>query len=109
MDHAPRATSHVFCIDASYLGAGKEKQGTYQCSIRPVTIWENPKTVLGKFQGYVHDHPNFHSFYQDPAMGWPDVHTRVAPRVSVSVSGVSWRHLTLHTLPERSHKRGLAS
>lgn len=82
MDHAPRVTSHVFCIDASYLGAGKEKQGTYQCSIRPVTIWENPKTVLGKFQGYVHDHPNFHSFYQDAAMGWPDVHTRVAPRVS---------------------------
>jgi LCCL domain len=40
-------------------------QGTYKVSKRTLTIWENPETPNGKFGGYIHDHPNFHSRERD--------------------------------------------
>lgn len=52
-------------------------QGSYYGSPRTLTIWENPATPNGKFEGYVHDHPNFHSlaFDMDVQLGFDETHT----------------------------------
>ena len=107
VSHSPLGHNNVYY---RYLEAGKKKQGTYECSKRPVTIWENPRTVLDKFQGYVHDHPNFHSLYQNELMGWPDVHVRIPPRVSAQHPHWCCVHVTHNTRAraERSHERRLA-
>lgn len=51
-----------------------QRQGVYECSGRPLTIWEHPTTIKGKFQAYVHDHPNYFSRYMDATFGWDDLH-----------------------------------
>jgi len=54
-------------------------QGTYWGSPRAVTIWENPPSPNSKFQGYVHDTPNFHSRASDmdTSVGFDVTHTFV--------------------------------
>ena len=53
----------------------------YECSLRPLTIWEHPTTVEQKFQAYVHDHPNYFSRYMDADYGWPNLHSHQPPLV----------------------------
>ena len=53
------------------------RQGSYRCSTRAVTVWENPETPGGKFDGYVHGHPVFATHHSDPSKGWPPTHVRV--------------------------------
>jgi hypothetical protein len=54
-------------------------QGTYWGSPRTLTIWENPATADGKFPGYLHDTPNFHSIAGDmlPALGYDITHLQL--------------------------------
>ena len=54
-------------------------QGTYWGSPRTLTIWENPPTPDGKFLGYIHDTPNFHSSAYDmqPALGFDVTHLQI--------------------------------
>lgn len=57
------------------------EQGTYKGSPRTLTIWENPPTPNGKFQGYLHDHPNFRSRDEyntdDQTLGYTVTHSPV--------------------------------
>jgi len=63
-------------------------QGTYRCSTRAMTVWENPRTDW-KFRGYVHEHPNYFSRHMDDAIGWTPVHTKTAALGDATVEG--WR------------------
>lgn len=51
-------------------------QGLYDCSHRAMTQWENDATAAGKFLGYMHDHPNYVSHFQNPAVGWTPTYRR---------------------------------
>ncbi|KAA0152321.1 hypothetical protein FNF29_03887 [Cafeteria roenbergensis] len=63
-------------------------QGTYSCSERAVTVWENPRTAW-KFRGYVHEHPNYYSRFMDDAIGWVSVHEHKPPLGDATMEG--WR------------------
>jgi hypothetical protein len=63
-------------------------QGTYQCSTRAVTVWENPRTDW-KYVGYVHEHPNYYSRHMDGGIGWVPVHEHKPPLGDSTVEG--WR------------------
>lgn len=62
-------------LRTDYWTAG---QGSYSCSERAVTVWENPRTDW-KFRGYVHEHPNYFSRHMDGAIGWVPVHQQKPP------------------------------
>lgn len=66
---------YPFITDPRFPGA----QGTYTVSGRTLTVWENPRTPNGKFAGYMHDHPNFHSILadMDAALNLPVAYVRV--------------------------------
>jgi len=70
--------------DARYPG-----QGTYECSHRSLTLWENRLSPTGKFQGYMHDHPNYYSRYMNESHGWDTAYVKTAPLFDDTVEG--WR------------------
>lgn len=64
-------------------------QGTYECSHRSLTLWENRLSPTGKFQGYMHDHPNYYSRYMNDSVGWVTSYVEMPPLGDDTVEG--WR------------------
>eukprot|EP01029_Cantina_marsupialis_P003742 TRINITY_DN1376_c0_g1_i4.p1 TRINITY_DN1376_c0_g1~~TRINITY_DN1376_c0_g1_i4.p1 ORF type:complete len:1213 (-),score=332.82 TRINITY_DN1376_c0_g1_i4:120-3419(-) len=88
-------------------------QGQYECSRRSLTIWEHPSTVDGKFDAYVHEHPNFFSLHMDDSPltshtgnEWPATHEKSDPTDNV-VEG--WRRPGVHTLTGTEWQKGLCT
>lgn len=71
------------------LASAYANQGLYQCSKRAMTQWENGVSANGKFSGYMHDHPNYVSNYQNVSKGWPTTYARHAGLGNTTNEG--WR------------------